>query len=357
MSKYIIFPYVGLFLPLFSNASTLSTNFFSHSHSNIAPIKQIIDDDWLEPPSPDADIGFSQSLLEVKLDYNGYSLSSLNRLDYFLTANYDTALAYYQNSRDIPLNSHKPYSISLNFHEQKSRGIAFGYAIDRQAWQASFQLSYWDVVKFRNSNLNGSITGNNTNEILGELTLDENYTHKNFLKRPNERSWNTSGYGYSANIAFEYIASDTFTLSLKASDLFNRFKYKMIGNTQAEINTKGSFVDNEGFSSFRPLLSGIESERSFSKALPISLNFGAKYTASNIDYLFDFYRRANTSFYLVGAQYRAKHATIGIKYDIQNQVPELSLSTEWLNLLIALDTLDFKSAYNIKLGLNLNLHF
>lgn len=337
---------------------SLETKLTSHSFSNIVSIKQIVDDNWTGPPNSKGDVGFSHSVLETKYQNSDFDILVLKRIDYALKATPDTASAYYKNSdQSLNLSENKPYQIDLTLREQHSTGIGLGYTKSIKNWQISIQAIYWEVKKFRSSRLTGSIKGGRNNTLRGNLSLREFYTHRNFLKRSNLHDWNTNGYGHSLKLSLTYQFSKDLSIQIAGNDLFNKFQYRNIGFTRSDINTKGSFIDNQGFSSFRPLLQGLETERDVSGKIAEHTQLIVRYRPENLSYLIDFNTRGKQKFYLFGAEYHFSELTAGIKYDIQNRTPEIKLSTTWLDFTVGSDSFNLNKAQNIKLGLNIKANF
>ncbi|MCF6145052.1 MULTISPECIES: hypothetical protein [Pseudoalteromonas] len=361
MIKNILLGCLGL-MALHSNAQQqVSFYIDSNSFSNISPVLELVDDDWQSPPKSDADKGFSQTRLGVSyqhLSFEEFEFHIEQRLDYFVRSNADTALGYYQEQQEIPLLDKENYRVRLDYFANKSKGFGVTYSHTfKDKFLVEIKGSYWNVDYFRHSIVTGNVQGRQDNSLLGELNYEEYYTHNNFLKRPNEGDWDTNGNGYSMDVFTEFSLFDNLTIRADFIDVYNRFSLESLGYTSANINTKGSFVDNQGFSSFRPLLKGFEGQSEHKYQIPEQIALAFTYVHEQVDYALHLLRQGDINFMQIGAQFAYKKSMFELMFDPINLTPQLGYKIDYFKLEIAMDKLNPNKAMQLSLNMQVNWLF
>ncbi|MDN3378273.1 MULTISPECIES: hypothetical protein [unclassified Pseudoalteromonas] len=333
----------------------------SNSFSNISPVLAVVDDDWQSPPQPDADKGFSQTKLGISYQHSsleGFTFHIEQRLDYFVKSHADTALGYYQEQNNIPLLDKENYKVKLDYFANRSKGFAAGYSYEfSDALLIGIKGSYWRVNYFRHSVVSGNVQGRADNSLLGDLNYEEYYTHNNFLKRPNEGNWDSKGKGYSVDLFAEMNVLDNLTVRADLIDIYNRFSVDNVGYTSADINTKGSFIDNQGFNSFRPLLKGFEGQSKHKFKIPEQIALAFTYHHEKIDYALNLSRQGDINFMQIGAQFAYKKGKFALMLDPINLTPQLGYEIDFFKLEMAMDKLNPNKAMQLSLNMQVNWLF
>lgn len=333
----------------------------SNSFSNILPVLQLVDDDWQSHPQSDADKGFSQTRLGIRYQHSNLTDVTFHieqRLDYFVSSHADTALAYYQEQNEFPLLDKANYTVKLDYFANRSKGIGFGYSYQLESdLLIGVKGSYWQVDYFRHSVVSGNVQGREDNSLLGKLNYEEYYTHNNFLKRPNEDDWNNTGNGYSVDLFAEMSVLNNLIIRADLVDVYNRFSVDNTGYTSADINTKGSFIDNQGFNSFRPLLKGFEGRSNHQFKIPQQIAFSFIYHHKKINYALNLLRQGEINFMQIGAQFAYKKSKFGLMLDPINVTPKLGYETSNFKLEMAMDKLNPHKAMQLSLNMQVNWFF
>lgn len=333
----------------------------SNSFSNISPVLALVDDDWQSPPQSDADKGFSQTKLGISYQHSsleGFTFHIEQRLDYFVKSHADTALGYYQEQNDIPLLDKGNYKVELDYFANRSKGVAAGYSYEfSDALLVGIKGSYWRVNYFRHSVVSGNVQGRADNSLLGDLNYEEYYTHNNFLKRPNEGDWDSKGKGYSVDLFAEMSVLDNLTVRADLIDIYNRFSVDNVGYTSADINTKGSFIDNQGFNSFRPLLKGFEGQSNHKFKIPEQIALAFTYHHEKIDYALNLLRQGDINFMQIGAHFAYKKGKFALMLDPINLTPQLGYKIDFFKLEMAMDKLNPNKAMQLSLNMQVNWLF
>ncbi|MEI5640922.1 MULTISPECIES: hypothetical protein [unclassified Pseudoalteromonas] len=323
--------------------------------SNISPIMDIAKDKWQVRPQSDADNGHAQARFGVSLAPEfapKFSIHLLQRADYFINTNPDTALGYYQEHNNLPLLDKETYAVQLEYMANRSKGAGIAYQHTlTDSLTLEFQANYWYVDYFRHTVANGEVRGRQDNSLLGSLDYYEHYSHNNFLKRPNNGDWQDSGNGYSVDFSAHWQLSSALTIAVAVKDWLNRFEANDAGYSEANINTKGSFIENEGFNSFRPLLRGFEGEDSYHYRLPKQIKLTATQATEFVTFIARLNHQAEQNFFLVGAELPI-HESLRLKLllDTKHFTPEISLSNSHFGLTIAMDDITPNQAKQLSLG-------
>ncbi len=336
----------------------------SESFSNILPIKQLLEDDWKQAPATDSSIGFTQNEVGIETRWQNISIGIAKRLDYFVFTNPDTATAFYLERNDIPLTTQENYQLALKLHHQESTGIRLGYQWQFDNFSSQIRIGYWDVDATRESQITGEISGEANNNINGVAELVEFYSDKNFLKRPNNDTWQTDGYGITVDLAFNWQVSQQIALNLDINDIYSRFKLSDLGYSQGNVDTDGTFINSLGGKSYLPLYRGVETNDDYRFDLPEQVNFVAQYTPqidsgtlTNLGYLARYKRQGDTNFYYLGAQWIDSSYRAHLMLDLENLSPEFQFKNQWITFTLALDEVDLDKAMQANLGLALNYSF
>ncbi|KPH61379.1 hypothetical protein HJP15_04100 [Pseudoalteromonas sp. NEC-BIFX-2020_002] len=338
----------------------VSTYVYSNSFSNIAPVLELAKDEWQTPPKTDADNGFSQTRIGLSYqpsDWQQFTFHIEQRLDYFVKSNPDTALGYYQESNKTPLLSKENYQAKLDYFANRSKGLGITFEHQFELFLLGVKGSYWGVDYFRHSFVSGNVQGREDNSLLGELNYQEYYTHNNFLKRPNNGGWDNSGSGYSFDVFTEFMPWENVLVRASFIDIYNQFTVDNVGFTRANINTKGSFVDNQGFSSFRPLLKGFEGESEHDFRIPEHVAIELSYKQRELSYVANLLRQGDINFVQLGVQLPWGESQIKLLIDPVNLVPKLGYESEWFDFSLAMDKLNPNKAMQLSLAARISILF
>lgn len=335
-----------------ANQSEIEFYIDSNNFTNITPILEITRDKWSEKTKNNADLGFAQSRIGIAYSNThaaNFRLHYMQRIDYELTTNAQTALGYYQEKNDFPLTDYDQYQIAIDLKGARSHGLGLEYVKQMESLNLKLQGNYWEVNYLRHSKVAGAISGSDTSQLLGRIEYQEYYTDNNFLKRQNgNNEWNTSGYGYSIDFALSYQLTNNVLFHVELVDLLNKFSVSQVGYTQADINTKGSFVDNAGFSSFRPLLKGLETEKNYEYKLTTQAQFGFDYqTPAYVYHLYNF-KQGNENFTQLGLS----KGSWTLLVDPNHRIADIKYQSKGLKWHLGLDNINVNKAYAIRLGLS-----
>jgi len=353
-----------------STTSNITTNnkvssyIMSESFSNILPIKQLVDDNWLQAPATDSSIAFTQNEIGLRTTWHNFSFNIAHRFDYFVFTNSDTAQAYYLEQADQPLTTQDSYKLSLKLHHQRSSGFRLGYQWLFDNFSAEVNVGYWDVSATRESQIHGEIYGEDNNNITGIADLKEFYTDKNFLKHSNNNNWETNGYGVTLDLTFSWLINEKISLNADIKDLYSEFKMKGLGFNQGTVDTDGTFINSLGGKSYLPLYQGIFGPTDYNFNLPERVNLLARYQGGyysndyiSMSYIARYKRQGEVNFYYIGMELAFEQSTLKLMLDLDHLSPEVQYGNKWLNVIFAIDELDIDKAMQFTLGVAVNYSF
>ncbi|MFK5914832.1 MAG: hypothetical protein QM484_10685 [Woeseiaceae bacterium] len=368
--KTIYLPFLALCLIIEANtvcaenkASTeivLNSYITSESFSNILPIKQLIKDKWQTPPTDSASNAFTQNEIGVSAKWQGFTLNLAHRLDYFIYTNADTAQAFYLD-RSKGFFSQKKYLIDLKLQHQASDGIRLGYEWQSNSFFSAIQVGYWTIQTSRKSQISGELSGfssaTNKNNISGNLQLKEFYSDFNVLRRPNNNSWNTKGFGATVDIFLAWQLNKQLKLSVAIKDFYSTFKIKGIGYSEGTFDTENSYINSLGGQAFLPLYRGVETVKNQTFSLPTKTNFIVHYQAETLNYLFRYKRQGRINFYAIGGELTLLDSSLLVMVDIERLTPEIQMKKHNFALTFAIDNININQARQFNLGFNFNCRF
>ena len=341
------------------NNNQVAAYILSESFSNILPIKQLIEDDWLQAPATDASIGFTQNEVGLKAYWGNFSFNVAHRIDYFVFTNPDTAQAFYLERTDQPLTTQDSYQLSLKLHHQRSNGFRIGYQWKFDGFSTEINIGYWDVSATRESQITGEVFGDENNNITGTAKLNEFYSDKNFLKRDNFNRWDVDGYGLTLDFSANWTINTELDIALDVIDLYSTFNMKNLGYSQGNVNTDGTFINSLGGKSYLPLYRGIETADDYQFNLPAQVNLVAHYLAESLSsksftmsYLARYKRQGDVNFYYAGAELQFENSALTLMLDLEHLSPEIQYSNKWFAMKFAIDDIDIEKAMQFSLGLS-----
>ena len=330
----------------------------SQSYSNIAPVLQIIRDDWQSPPNKNASKGFSQTRSELTYQFDlGISVSAQHRMDYFVKTTPLTALGFYLEQHDLPFKAGERFPLTVQLSQHRALGVGVAYQHQWHDLTIKGQINYWESDYLRDLNATGEVRTGENGHLLGHIAYQETYSHNNVLKRPMAGEFASEGQGMSVDINILYQLTQNWLAQLNIIDLYNAFDANDLGYSNVDINTKGSFVENKGFSSFRPLLKGTEGKRNYHLTLPRQMYFKSTMLDQSLHYSLEFNRLGDHNFAILGVGKQFESQRITFKYDVYNRVPEIQYTNDMFEIGLAMDDIDPNEAMALKLYSSINVQF
>lgn len=333
---------------------TFYTN--NHAYSDIAPVYQLIKEQWQQAPQKDASKGFAQHEIGMRYQHSpSIDITLASRYDAFITTNYNAAWLYYTQQQEQPLNLPTTSPLSLALQQQRSNGIKLAYHWRSNRFNASIEAGYWQVSRARHSTLTGNIASADDNSLQGQLDISEHYSHNNVLKRPNNGQWENSGTGITLNTSVSWQPSSAWLFQWQARDLFSRFKHSNLGYSQGQLNTNNRFINDNGTKAFRPFYQGIETTRPYRFTLPATHMITTRYQHNQLQWLTHIKHQGHTLFPNIGIAKTFDNVTLTGLFDVRHHTPTITLATPYFSTDISMQRAAYTKARQLQF--NLSVHW
>jgi len=236
----------------------------SDAYSEIAPIKQLLDD-LNGPRFSRGDLAFTHNKFEVGERDGNWEVSAFYRYDYFLEFSNDTAEVAYADKNDKELDKQRNYHLYIEPNHLRAKGLGLGYYFSLPG-KAKLKLraNYLRAEELTDGMLSGQLR-TLEDKVEADLVLDYNYSRDALLKREEE---NVRGNGLSLDLDLSWPFAERWTLDVRARDLVSEISWRDVTYTRATAISDTVSYDDQGFIDVKPTVSGIESYRDHSQTLP-----------------------------------------------------------------------------------------
>jgi len=334
-----------------SKSHQIEINFSSNSYSNILPVGHLINDSWRQQPQHNANSGFTQNSFSLSYQKDRWQLAVNKRVDYFIESNAATAAVYYLDQNEQTLAPNQTYDLMLELLSLQSSGFSLGYLWGNQQLSTKVTMGLWSVDSMRDSYIAANLATDNSSELNGELNFFDHYTDTNILKRPNNNSWDTGGWGLNLDLDIQWQATEQLQLKLAINDLFSRFMINNLGYSQGKASTNNAYINSEGYQSFLPLFRGLEIAKNHHIRLPVTTHLNAVYQADQLSYLLNVTRQAQHNFVDLGVRFTLGSAQLALLLDSQRFAPTIEFRSDNWDLRLTSDRLDAYQAFQFKLNI------
>ena len=255
---------LAIAFPVHGEVRAIYTLLESESYSEIAPIKQLLDD--LKGPAFDrGDLAFTHNQFEIGERRGSWEVSAFLRYDYLLEFSNDTAELAYVDKNDKELEKQRNYQLYLEPNHLRAKGLGLAYYIDLPADSyLKLRANYLRAEALTDGTLRGQLR-TLEDRVEADLVLDYNYSRDALLKREEE---NVRGNGLSIDIDLHWQFAPQWTLDIAARDLASEIRWNDVTYTRATAISNTVSYDDDGFIDVKPTVSGIEGYRDHSQPLP-----------------------------------------------------------------------------------------
>jgi len=332
----------------------LSSHIFGHSET--APIKQIVVDDF---EGADFDAGkhsFTHNVWEAGAVYKGFKLAAIARYDYALSYSEDTAYLVYADKNEIPIETNKRYELYLDAFHARTNGVKIGYQLDlNNDMHWALDVSYLVVSTFLDGGIDGAITVLD-DDYQGEINLDYVYDNDKLLNRQVEK---TSGKGFAADLSWAWQANRKLGFSAKWIDLYSALNIERAPFTTARASSSRVSLDAQGRIDVKPVLSGRESYRKHTLKFPRQMRLEGNYWLDDSQQLaLRYYRYDRLGFVSMSVlQTLSQTWSVDGAYDFSAQALTFGLTHSNFRLALSSDRLDFYEARTFGLLSEFRLRF
>ena len=305
---------------------------------------------WSEPVTIDAAINdwqgaffngqrqFSHTRFDFGLRFQNWEISAQYRRDISLRFTRDTAEYYYLSRNHIAVDPERRFSIDLRARQAETLGIRLGSIGHR--WHR-IELSS-GISLFRAKQLiDGYIQGTERN-----VDVDYLYSKDVLFERDVPPP---DGYGVSLDLSLNWSNSHGTTINIAAVDLPGFINWQHAPFTRATANIDQSHIDEQGYLTVEPLVSGIEGSRSnYWQHLHPQLHLAVTHRLSHsINALFDYRYLDQNHFTAAGVEATARGNTFGIRYRAATGTIDICFGRAGMRLSIGADSIPLKDSRSL----------
>ncbi len=349
-----------LFLSLLATTSAFSddivpyTKFNSFAYSEAVSISDFIDD-W-QGDYQDGSIALVNSKLEVGIEYSGLQLSFFKKYNYELKFSKDTAEFYYQNQNKKPLDMGRTYQLNIEPYQTYSKGTRLGYQhyFPEQRLSLQFGISYLQGKKLTTGKLYGTAIANSDKDYDFLFNVDDYfYSEDRLFERPIEP---TEGHGYSFDATLNWRITPKLFTQIELTDLMGRIYWKNAPYTTAAATSDTKQYDDEGYLAYKPVLSGVESNRNFTQRLPLYTHLQLGYQLPLIDLIVKTDHTAIKNFTSFGINLPTSKITQWqFFYNVTAKALSMGYSSKYFSANLISDSINPDKAHTLGLSLALTL--
>jgi hypothetical protein len=217
-------------------------------------------------PLHSGDTAFTTDKIEIGIAWDGWSIGTLYRYDYFFNFTPETAELVHSSKNKIELKPGRHYSLALNANGLRTRGIKLAREIRiDQGLSVSAGVSLLEGVKFINGGISGNAVATAVKDYDVNFQVDYTYSKDTLFDRI---ATPPKGKGYSLDLDANWQPTRSLKVSLAWLDLLGMVKWFDAPFTKATGNTDNKAYDENGYVIYNPVVTGIESNRDYKQRIP-----------------------------------------------------------------------------------------
>ncbi len=252
-----------------------------YAHSETAPVKQIVFDDFKGPDYDGGKRSFTHNHWESGVLKDGVKVAVVARYDYILSYTTDFAELVYADKNNQIIETNRTYDLFLDVFHARTYGLKLGYAfLITPSITMEIDLSALKVASFIDGAMNGNVlVANDTYD--GDVSLNYVYSKDKLLDRETSRP---NGYGYALDVRWDFQVSEQLEIDLEILDLFSQIKIDRAPFTEADANSERVNLGENGQIDVKPVLMGREGYREHTLRMNERISFEGRYRFTN-DYI------------------------------------------------------------------------
>lgn len=333
------------------------TRLQAFAHSETAPVKQIVADDFVGDSFDGGERSFTHNLWETGVIFRNFRFAYLLRYDYDVKYDPDTVFIIYADKNSLPVEAEREYDVRLQALHTQSQGFKFGYQHQpSENFVLSADISYLVARKVTDGELTGNLTVDDNNQYSGGLSLDYIYDTDRLLGRNAEKP---EGQGYSMDFGWRWAFNETWSVEGLLTDFFSKIYFNEAPYTLADASSDRISLDENGRIDVKPVLSGFEGYQDYVFRYPrqFSLRISHDYQ-SNIMLSARWKRYDDYDFLFLENKYQLND-DLGFSMSLEPRSRALSLGihSDYIQFELTSDRVDFSKArtFGLVLGLSIKL--
>jgi len=275
------FLYAGLFILSTSSYAVSDTklifSFDSFNYSESTSIHSI-SGSWDDEIS-EGDQALSVSRITLGFEYKNYSFESIVRNDSYYGFDNETAQFIYLTENKAPLENGRDYALNIKPDKSSSAGLRFGinHMINPGLKLSGF-FSFLKPTDLVHGELNGHAMAIDSNDYDFNFSSELYYEEDPLFERETD---SIEGYGYSIDLIVDYRINDTWSINLELLDVVGELLIDQAAYTGAEATSKIKVFDENGYLTYDPVISGIESNKDFVYQFNMQTHLSVSYQLSD----------------------------------------------------------------------------
>ncbi|MBT3202739.1 MAG: hypothetical protein HOB14_19815 [Gammaproteobacteria bacterium] len=221
----------------------------------------------------------SVSRIMLGFEYNNYSLQTVYRDDSYYNFDNETVHFIYLTENKLPLVNGQEYDLYIKPDKSSSEGLRFG--TNQQITPKLKLHGFFSLLKATNlthGNLNGHAMAVGSNDYDFNFASDLYYEDDPLFDRVTDR---LSGKGYSIDLMLDYEINDKWSINLELLDVVGELLIDQAAFTRAEATSDIKVFDENGYLTYDPVISGLESNKDFVYQFNMQTHFSVNYKISD----------------------------------------------------------------------------
>ena len=184
--------------------------------------------------------------------------------------------------RDMDLVNDRRYDIDIAIEAYRSQGVELQYDWRRGLLSLSPSIRVFNANDLQDGTASG--TGIALSDKTYELEGLVDYHYKRNLLYDSTNQHAVDGFGVGFDLKMGYELNPDMGVELTVRDLFTQIDWRSAPYTEATISTNNSEQDEDGYTRFRPIISGWEKSERFTQTITPKYKLKMHYTKHSIRY-------------------------------------------------------------------------
>lgn len=330
----------------------------SNTYSEPVPIFELIEDEFDSDLREGSEFAFTHDIARFGVRRGPWEASVFYRYDYYLKFHPDTAELYYRDRTDQPVEANRDYQIHLQAVHAQMYGFSLARAFrPHPKVRLAVRLNLLRTYDLTDGVLEGHAIVAEDESYSGSAWVDYSYQKDYLFDRPSVEG--SKGWGASADLYLKWEVGERVGLELFAEDIVSRVEWKDAPFTTAEVNSRTTTFDENGFIDVQPVLSGFEGYDDFSQELPRRYQLRLAYRpVERLEAELQFDRVQDFDLYRVNLAYQQNQDfDLQFSLDFTRRALGLGFRHRAIEFFLLSDDLNFKDAraLEFRFGLRFNI--
>ena len=218
---------------------------------------------------------FTYNQVETGWQRAKLSIGYIQRFDYEVDMNEDSADFFYRVNNKKDLTAGKVYNIDFSVRNSYAHGIHLQYQLlNQDTFKLRVGISLLQGLRLTEGAVSGSASVITQSDYDFDVGLDYYFTRDVVFNLP---VTSPRGYGLGNDIDLFYRLAPKLSVSIRARDILAAIYWLKAPHINAHITSDTKTYDQDGWVKYDPVLSGKISYRNFTQTLPARIDAKWKY--------------------------------------------------------------------------------